>query len=218
MNCPLCFSSDISLFAQAHGRDFWRCAVCALTFVDPEQFLHVDEEKSRYLHHENDPSDARYRAWLGQVSDVLLPKLPAHSQGLDFGSGPGPTLSIMMAEAGHEVAIYDPFFAPDRTVLEQTYDFITCTETAEHFQNPHKEFTLLNSFLRTGGWLGVMTQILDDDTRFANWWYIRDETHVAFYRQETMAWIADHFGWTMEMAGKNVVLFQKVSGDGVSGA
>ena len=212
MDCLLCFSSKTSLFAQEHGRDFWRCAVCGLTFVDSAQFLDADEEKSRYALHENDPSDERYRAWLAQVSDVLLPKLQPNSQGLDFGSGPGPTLSLMMAEAGHEVAIYDPFFAPERTVLEQTYDFITCTETAEHFQNPHKEFSLLNDCLRQDGWLGIMTQILKDDDRFGNWWYIRDETHVAFYKQETMAWIAAHFGWTMEMAGKNVVLFQKVSG------
>ena len=144
------------------------------------------------------------------MSDVLLPKLSAHSQGLDFGSGPGPTLSLMMAEAGHEVAIYDPFFAPNTAVLQQTYDFITCTETAEHFNHPRREFELLHRCLRSSGWLGIMTQILDDDDRFANWWYVRDETHVAFYKKETMLWIADHFGWQMEMAGKNVVLFQKM--------
>ncbi len=212
MDCPLCFSSETRLFAQKHGRDFWRCRVCALTWVDPAQFLSASEEKSRYLLHENDPNDERYRAWLAQVSDVLLPKLLPDSHGLDFGSGPGPTLSLMMAEAGHEVTIYDPFFAPDQSILDETYDFITCTETAEHFHNPHKEFTLLNSCLRAGGWLGVMTQILDDDERFADWWYIRDETHVAFYKRETMAWIAAHFGWTLEIAGKNVILFQKVSG------
>ena len=211
-DCPLCHSSPTFLFAQLHQRNFWRCDVCQLTFVAADEFLNADEEKARYMLHENDPSDERYRAWLAQLSDVLLPKLSAHSRGLDFGSGPGPTLSLMMAEAGHEMSIYDLFFAPDRTVLDEIYDFITCTETAEHFHHPHKEFSLLNSCLRKGGWLGVMTQILDDDERFANWWYIRDETHVAFYKQETMAWIAAHFGWTMEMAGKNVVLFQKVSG------
>lgn len=209
LDCPLCHSSSTWLFLQKHRRNFWRCDVCQLTFVAPDEFLPADEEISRYLLHENDPADERYRQWLAQVSAVLLPKLAPNSCGLDFGSGPGPTLSVMMAEAGHEMAVYDPFFAPDRTVLDESYDFITCTETAEHFQNPHQEFALLNSCLRTGGWLGVMTQILDDDARFADWWYIRDDTHVAFYKQETMAWIADHFGWRMEMGGKNVVLFQK---------
>ena len=198
---------------QAHNRDFWRCTVCTLTFVDPQQFLTVDEEEKRYAHHENDPNDLRYRQWLAQVSDVLLPKLPEHGQGLDFGSGPGPTLSLMMAEAGHEVAIYDPFFAPDRIVLDKTYDFITCTETAEHFNQPRREFELLNRCLRAEGWLGIMTQILDDDDRFANWWYVRDETHVAFYKLETMAWIADWLGWQMEVPRKNVVLFQKMRRD-----
>ncbi len=209
MDCSLCLSLETHLFAQLYGRDYWRCSVCHLTFVDRAQFLAVDEEKKRYLHHQNDPTDGRYRAWLAQVSDVLLPKLPTHSHGLDFGSGPGPTLSLMLAEAGHEVVIYDPFFAPDTAVLNQTYDFITCTETAEHFNHPQRAFTVLNRCLRVGGWLGVMTQILDEDGRFANWWYVRDETHVAFYKIETMHWIANHFAWQMEMPRKNVVLFQK---------
>ncbi len=213
MGCPLCESLKTYLFIQAHGRDFWRCTDCALTFVDPTHFLDADEELSRYAHHENDPKDMRYRQWLAQVSDVLLPKLPAYSRGLDFGSGPGPTLSLMMAEAGHEVAIYDPFFAPDEAVLKQKYDFITCTETAEHFYQPRREFERLDNCLRVGGWLGIMTQILDDDHRFTNWWYVRDETHVAFYKIETMAWIADWLGWQMEVPSKNVVLFHKMRRD-----
>ena len=92
MDCPLCLLSETNLFLQKHRRDFWRCEVCQLTFVAPDEFLPAEEEKARYLLHENDPNDARYRQWLAQVSEVLLPKLVPHSRGLDFGSGPGPTL------------------------------------------------------------------------------------------------------------------------------
>jgi hypothetical protein len=42
----------------------------------------------------------------------------------------------MLAEAGHAMALYDPFFRPDPAALERDYDFITCTETAEHFHHP----------------------------------------------------------------------------------
>ena len=62
MDCPLCLSDKTHLFVAAHGRDFWRCAVCALTFVDPQHFLAAEEELSRYAHHENDPTDERYRS------------------------------------------------------------------------------------------------------------------------------------------------------------
>ena len=47
-----------------------------------------------------------------------------------------------------------------------------------------------------------MTEIQTEDSRFAGWWYVRDITHVCFYRHETMAWIAANFGWHMEVPRK----------------
>ncbi len=128
--------------------------------------------------------------------------------GLDYGAGPGPTLSIMLEECGFEVAIYDPFFAPRPGALNRTYDFITCTETAEHFHAPRTEFDRLYNLLTPGGWLAVMTQWADEKD-FQRWSYARDVTHVCFYRADTMAWIADHFGYKFETPRPNVALFQK---------
>lgn len=105
--------------------------------------------------------------------------------------------------------VYDPYFAPDTRVLARPYDFITCSETAEHFFHPGKEFARLDSLLRPGGWLGVMTEILYDDRHFTDWWYVRDPTHVSFYRPETLEWAGGHFGWTIEKPVRNVVLFYK---------
>ena len=62
--------------------------------------------------------------------------------GLDFGCGPGPALANMMQSDGYEMEIYDPFFFPNKDALSKKYDFITCTETAEHFFNPHDELNL----------------------------------------------------------------------------
>ncbi len=106
------------------------------------------------------------------------------------------------------MSVYDPFFAPDPAVLDGSYDFITCTETVEHFFSPADEFERLNKMLRNGGWLGVMTEMRNDSS-FENWWYTRDPTHVCFYRVETMEWIALHFGWTLERPHRNVTLFRK---------
>jgi taurine dioxygenase len=60
-----------------------------------------------------------------------------------MAADPGPALAAMLREAGHEVALYDPFFAPDPAPLAAIYDFVTCTETAEHFHDPRAEFARL---------------------------------------------------------------------------
>jgi SAM-dependent methyltransferase len=192
---------------------YWRCPICKLTFLDPAHYLSPTAEKQHYLTHENDPYDAGYRRWLLPLLEALLERLPPPNRktvaGLDFGAGPGPALAQMLREEGYSMRVYDPFFAPDEEVLQDQYDFIVCSETAEHFHNPGEEFSRMDRLLKPGRWLGIMTQLLDDDGRFAAWWYVRDPTHVAFYRRETMAWLAANFGWRLDIPRKNVVLFRK---------
>jgi len=180
-----------------------------MIFLSPEQRLGAKEERERYLEHENNPSDPQYREFLSRLSSHLMPHLSPDAHGLDYGAGPGPTLSLMLEEQGFPVKIYDPFFAPDSSVLAQIYDFITCTETVEHFFDPANEFILLDAMLKPGGWLGIMTEMVVPDYQFETWWYHRDSTHVCFYQQETMAWIADKFGWAVIFPCRNVTLFRK---------
>ena len=114
----------------------------------------------------------------------------------------------MLEEHGFDMSIYDPLFARRPDVLKRSYDFITCTETAEHFHYPSAEFERLDHLLRPGGWLAVMTQ-WSDDKDFDRWSYARDVTHVSFYRLETMVWLADHFGYRLEVPRRDVALFYK---------
>lgn len=116
-----------------------------------------------------------------------------------------------LRERGFPTACYDPYFAPDVNVLDRTYHFITCTETVEHFFEPRTEFDRLNRLLRPGGWLGVMTETMLSDERFAAWWYHSDPTHVSFYHEKTFAWIAEHYGWHLHSPSKNVALFHNPS-------
>ncbi len=162
--------------------------------------------------HENDPTDPGYRAFLDRLASPLIERLPAGAEGLDYGAGPGPTLSKMLEEAGHPTAVYDPFFAPDRSRLDRTYDFITCTETAEHFHAPGEEFVRLDGLLRQAGWLGLMTEVRDESRPFESWWYVRDATHVCFYSADTLRWIGDRFDWELERPHRNVALFRKPGG------
>jgi hypothetical protein len=191
------------------GAPYLRCGRCLLTFLHPDHRPARPEERARYETHQNDPEDEGYRSFLDRLAEPLCLRLEPGMEGLDYGSGPGPTLSLMLQERGFPMRIWDPFFAPDPEALQRRYDFVTCSETAEHFFRPGEEFDRLDGLLRTPGWLGVMTQLLEDDATFRDWWYVRDPTHVAFYRPETLAWIASAHGWTLERPGPSVALFRK---------
>lgn len=196
-------------FAVAHGRQYGTCRTCGLIQLVAEQRPDAAAARAHYLTHQNDPADAGYRSFLNRLAEPLVAHLPAGAEGLDYGSGPGPTLSLMLEEQGFRVRLYDPYFAPDADVLNHTFDFITCTETVEHFFHPAKEFERLDQMLRPGGWLGVMTEVFRDHQSFSQWRYARDPTHTCFYRPETMAWIAERFGYRMVAPHATVRLFEK---------
>lgn len=208
-NCPVCLSVNATPFQTVDRLKYWRCPECLAAFVDASGFLDVQAERARYLLHENDPEDAGYRGFLNRLAKPLMDKLEPGREGLDYGCGPGPALARMLTEAGHTVRLYDPFFHPDASALERTYDFIVCTETVEHFHRPAREFARLNALLRPGGWLGIMTCFLIDEGRFANWHYRRDPTHVVFYRPETFHHIAASLGWHCEIPVRDVALMRK---------
>ncbi len=207
--CPLCASEAAEAFFTVAERDYYRCPNCALRFLDPALWPERQAEHAHYRLHDNNPDDPRYRAFLSRLADPFLEVLPPGLSGLDYGCGPGPALAMMLREAGHEVALYDPLFEPDTQVLETTYDFVTCSETAEHFHDPPREFARLDALLRPGGWLGLMTMFQNDDVGFATWHYRRDPTHVVFYREETMHWIAARYGWECTIPRPNVALMRK---------
>ena len=209
MRCPLCSSATRGRLATVDGIPYRRCGRCLLVFAEPDHRLEPEAERARYETHRNDPDDPGYRAFLDRLAGPLAERLEPGARGLDYGAGPGPTLSVMLEERGFPTRTYDPFFQPDPEPLEAVYDFVTCTETAEHFFEPGRTFEVLDGLLRPGGWLGIMTGVFTDDMDFASWWYVRDPTHVAFYAPETLRWIADRFRWTLERPSTNVALFRK---------
>jgi len=177
--------------------------------VPPHERLSRSEEKARYDLHRNDPYDTGYRSFLSSLVEPLLERVPAGSEGLDFGCGPGPALPVMLHEQGFSMTVYDPFYAPDESVWLRTYDFITATEVLEHLCRPAEELDRLWGVLRPGGWLGIMTKLLPDHESFHNWNYISDSTHVCFFCLATFEYIAVHWNVSLELPGSDVVLFQK---------
>ena len=212
ISCPLCGTAGAAPLGVLAGRAYAVCTRCGLAFMLRAHLPSREAELEVYTLHENDVQDPRYRAFLDRLALPLLERLAAGARGLDYGAGPGPALVAMLRERGHEMALFDPFFAPDRRVLGERYDFVTCTETAEHFHDPAAEFTLLAGLLAPGGWLGVMTQVIPHDRQFLDWHYVRDPTHVCFYADRTFEWIAAHLGWRLERPAPSVALFNRPVG------
>ena len=211
--CPLCLPEGATLFFTSRQknleRDYFHCETCDLVFVPAEFHLDTDAARDRYLTHDNDPDNADYRRFLSRLWDELRPRLPEGARGLDYGAGPGPALAAMIEEDGYTASLYDPLFHSAETVLADTYDFITCTETVEHFVRPRVDFLRLHGMLVPGGWLGIMTDTLEDKAGFADWYYHRDPTHVAFYTRRTFRWIGEWLGLEVEFPRERVVLLRK---------
>jgi SAM-dependent methyltransferase len=218
MICPLCRGPEgLELAVEVWGRRYLNCPGCGLVSMHPEDRPSAGEERARYETHENDPEDPRYRAFLGRLTTPLLAELRPGMRGLDYGCGPGPALGRMLEEAGMQVALWDPFFVPDPEVLQgrARYDFITCTETAEHFFDPWEAFSQMDRLLRPGGWVGIMTDPVPEAGPLERWYYLRDPTHVALFRPRTLAWLGEALGWALKAAPEpRVTLFQKQGSGG----
>lgn len=207
--CILCNHPDTRIFHKDERQTCLKCPRCHLVFVSPDQRLTPAEEVERYNRHENDPKDPRYRNFLGRLFKPMNERLKPGSSGLDFGSGPGPALHLMFMGKGHRMNIYDPFYANNPEVFDETYDFITATEVAEHLFRPGEELNCLWNCLHPGGYLGIMTKRLTDGLNFPDWHYRRDDTHVAFYSAHTFEWLAELWNASLELIGDDVAIFQK---------
>jgi len=208
--CPLCKSSKIKEFFQDKQRRYQRCDQCQLTFVPEEYFLSEIAEKAEYDLHLNSPNDQGYRNFLSRLALPMQQLIPPQSHGLDFGSGPGPTLSVMFEEAGYRMAIYDKFYAAIAERLQQRYDFITATEVVEHLKSPQKTLNQLWQCLKPNGYLGIMTKLARDRDAFAKWHYKNDLTHIIFFSRETFIWLAEQWHAELTFIDNDVIILRHI--------
>ena len=207
--CPLCSNPKSSHYFSDQFREYMHCPVCELVFTHPDSHLSRDEEFKRYEFHQNNLDDPRYRSFLQKMSAPMLNRIAANSDGLDFGSGPGPLLKHIFEEQGHTMSVYDTFYAPKQEVFKKSYAFITATEVVEHLHKPLVELDRLWSCLQPRGYLGVMTSLNLPELNFSTWHYIKDDTHVVFFAPQTMTWLVNRWGAQLEFIGDSVVIFQK---------
>ena len=184
-----------------------QCSHCQLIFVPEHEYLSKEDETKIYDQHQNNPQNQGYRDFLNRVCEPLKKYIHKGAHGLDFGSGPGPTLSVILEEQGYHVDLFDVVYAPDNSVFEKQYDFITATEVFEHLHHPKEEIERLWTLLKPGGVLAVMTQYVIDKKSFETWHYIRDPSHVCFYSPPCFDFIADQLKAQVHYVEDNVVFF-----------
>ena len=213
ITCPLCLSEKSFKFHQDDFRKYHHCINCRFVFVPFKYHLSASEEKERYDSHNNNPKDPRYRHFLSQLTEPLNDLISDGSLGLDFGCGPGPTLSVMLEEQGHSVELYDKYYANDHSVFDKEFDFITLTEVMEHLDDPIFELERLTSILKPKGVLAIMTQTLTKDVNFKTWYYKNDPSHIGFFSQKSLEFLASHLELSMKQHSDRVIFFKKLSKD-----
>ncbi|MDF1881339.1 class I SAM-dependent methyltransferase [Sulfurimonas sp. MAG313] len=185
------------------------CHTCCLVFVSKEEYLDEKSEKARYDLHTNSSEDKNYRIYLSKVFNPVQERIKKGYCGLDFGSGPGPTLSKMFEEAGYKMNIYDHFYAKDEHVLYEGYDFITSTEVVEHLYSPKEVLDALWTIVKKDGLLCLLTQVYPSQENFSKWYYKNDPTHVCFFSDESMRFMAKKWKASLEIVHKDVFIFKK---------
>ncbi len=197
------------------------CDNCKSVFLDDNFFLSSENQKDRYLLHNNSLDDFGYKNYLEKFFEQVLSvaKIKNHTF-LDYGSGPNPCLVELVKEKYPEFLVvegWDLFFTKDFVPKENFYSLITCLEVAEHFENPKESFLHIKSLLKDDGILAVQTQIFysEDDfektsKKFATWWYKEDTTHVTFYSKEGLIACCESAGLKfIKEINKNLFVFTK---------
>jgi SAM-dependent methyltransferase len=203
LNCPLCHTALNKVLHQ----DYLICDTCSGIVKDESRLLSSEDEKNRYLKHENDVNDLGYQNFTAPITHAVLRDFNKDNIGLDFGAGPSSVISKILRDHNYTILEYDPFFQPDKNLLNQKYDYIVCCEVMEHFYKPAEEFSLLKSRLKPNGKLYCMTHLYDSTINFEKWYYRNDATHVFIYQADTIQFIHKELGFSNVEIDKRLITF-----------
>jgi hypothetical protein len=134
--CPLCYSESFQPEVQGpKGRLFHLCENCMLVFEEKSNRPDWNEEKERYLEHENSIHQEGYVRHLNQAIKPALNYLKHGATGLDYGCGPVPTLNKLLDLMGFACEIYDPIFF--RNILWELSILFSLPNVSNIFSNRH---------------------------------------------------------------------------------
>ena len=153
---------------------------CNAIFLDHTHFSSARVEHEHSLGYDNRADEPAYQNFLSRLTTPLLTQLKLGEKVLVFGCGPSPAEAAMRSERGFSMALTIRF-PSDKSSLKSIWDFITCTETAEHFHDPFSEFDRLYHLLKPPDHIGVMTCFATQGSDFRNWYYRINPTHVFLF-------------------------------------
>jgi hypothetical protein len=176
-----------------------------LVFVPESQWLSLDDERSRYRHHDNTSDNHGYVCFLNEVV-TQVEQLQLGGQAiLDFGSGERAVLTDLLNARGQTCTAYDPLY--DRTQLAGPYALIIVCEVIEHLRDLRGELTRLRELLPPEGKILVRTQPYPTVEHIHGWWYSRDLTHINFFGENTLAHAASLIGRSSTRLSKDLFLW-----------
>ncbi len=210
MNCKVCGSGDIALYARNKKREFLRCSRCELVFV-PEQFLLTTaQERTRYELHDNSIENKGYADFLEKIVTVIMERFPVEYTILDFGSGAGAVLGTLLHKKGYSCESYDPLFNIQCNDSTKTYDIIVICEVIEHLRLLQDDLAFINKRLKPNGTVIIRTQLYPDAAEFLKWWYIQDLTHINFFSPLTIDFVASQLNRTVSLTAERDIFLLSV--------
>ena len=214
MKCIICNKTARQIDDNAMQWHFYHCESCAFFFKDRSQLLYGEAEKRIYDNHDNTLDSPGYvRMFEDFIDFCIQERLETIKNVLEFGSGPGPVLSMLLENLGLHVRKYDKFYYNKTIRDEERFELITSTEVIEHIDDIHAVFTLFSKHLRCGGYLAIMTQFHNNNAEeFLHWWYRKDPTHISFFTPQTFKILAHSHGFNIVKSdGKKTILLTKES-------
>lgn len=195
MKCTLC-EEPLQHFYSRLNKEYYYCGGCFSISMGQDCRLDSLQEKSHYEKHQNDVNDHGYQNFVSPIVNAIKNQFSENHLGLDFGSGTAPVITKMLQDIHYNIQSYDFYFENNQALLNQKYDYIACCEVMEHFYDPKKEFEKLASMLLPNGKLFCKTSLYSEQINFDSWYYKNDLTHVFFYHEKTIAWIAKEFNFS----------------------
>lgn len=208
--CRLC-QTKMNHFVNTRNRDYYRCPNCDSIQLDEHQLLSPINEKKRYDTHNNDIFDSGYQKFVSPITNYIFNNLDKSDIGLDFGAGPGPVISKILNDKDYQIKQYDPHYHPHDELLDDQYDYVVACEVIEHFNQPKRDFDLLNNITKDNGYWVFMTDIYDESIDFNQWYYKNDETHVIFYTQKTFEYLKKVYHFKHLKIDKRLIVFSNKS-------
>lgn len=221
MKCPFCRKSNLYLIND-RTNSYWRCKNCKGVVRDKSFLLPAEEQKKRYLCHNNDVNDPGYKKFL---KDFILPVIEDAEKDfsiiqtpvkriIDYGCGPiklksFSNLNCIISDMINEnkstnknffasdctLLQWDPFFYANLKAFEYPADLVCCLEVVEHFENTRDDFKCLANTCRVGGIVVIGTMLVpESDEDFKKWWYKSDATHVSFFSLESLKQCGSNVG------------------------